>query len=123
MTLHSDVTRARVLFNYAFKQRLIDRPVASGESFNKPSRKVLRLARQRKAPRMFQADEIRRIIGGAGPQLRAMVFLGINCGMGNNDCATLPMKALDLQARWLDFGRPKTGVGGGRALSQYGGQN
>ena len=59
---------------------------------------------------MFQADTIRAMIEGAGSQLRAMIYLGINCGLGNNDCAMLPMKALDLKKGWLDFGRPKTGI-------------
>lgn len=39
-----------------------------------------------------------------------MVLLGINCGLGNNDCANLPMTAVDLDNGWLDFGRPKTGI-------------
>ncbi len=38
VALHSDITRARVLFHYAFKQHLIDRPVAFGDSFDKPMR-------------------------------------------------------------------------------------
>ena len=59
---------------------------------------------------MFQPDDIRRIIGKAGVQLRAMIYLGINCGLGNNDCAMLTLSALDLDRGWLDFPRPKTGV-------------
>ena len=58
---------------------------------------------------MFQADAIRPMIDEAGVQLRAMIYLGINCGLGNNDCAMLPMK-LELKDGWLDFGRPKTGI-------------
>ena len=42
--------------------------------------------------------------------MQAMVLLGINCGFGNADCATLPVKALDLQAGWVRFPRPKTGI-------------
>jgi integrase len=45
------------------------------------------------------------------PALRAMVLLGINCGFGNTDCATLPMSALSLDSGWLDYPRPKTGIG------------
>ncbi|HUT09843.1 MAG TPA: tyrosine-type recombinase/integrase [Thermoguttaceae bacterium] len=110
VSLHNDIGRTRVLFNHAFKQGLIDMPLRYGESFAKPSRAVLRRARREKAPRMYQADELRRIIDAAPVQLRAMVLLGINAGWGNNDCAKLPMKALDLAGGWLDFGRPKTGI-------------
>lgn len=28
----------------------------------------------------------------------------------NNDCASLPLSAIDLKAGWLDFPRPKTGI-------------
>ncbi len=50
------------------------------------------------------------MIDSAGPQLRAMIFLGVNCGFGNTDCGTLPTKALDLRRAWVDYPRPKTGV-------------
>ncbi len=50
------------------------------------------------------------VINAAGVQLRAMVLLGINCGLGNNDCALLPTSALNLETGWLNFLRPKTGI-------------
>ncbi len=39
-----------------------------------------------------------------------MILLGINCGFGNNDCATLPQSAINLKAGWVDYPRPKTAV-------------
>ena len=45
-----------------------------------------------------------------GVQLQAMVFLGVNCALGNSDCALLPISALDLKRGWLEFPRPKTTV-------------
>jgi len=39
-----------------------------------------------------------------------MILLGINCGLGNSDCANLEFRHLDLKLGWLDFPRPKTGV-------------
>jgi integrase len=39
-----------------------------------------------------------------------MILLGVNCGFGNNDCATLPQTALDLEGGWINFPRPKTGI-------------
>jgi hypothetical protein len=110
VALGNATTRVRVMFKYAFDFDLIDRPVKYGQGFKKPSRATLRKHRQKKGRRMFQADELRTIIDGAGVQLRAMIYLGINCGLGNNDCAMLPKKALDLKGGWLDFGQPKTGI-------------
>jgi integrase len=110
VALGNDITRTRVLFNYAYKHALIDRPVRYGDSFRKPSRTVLRKARQKKGPRMFAATELRRIIKASSTQMRAMILLGINCGLGNSDCAKLTTASLDLKGRWLDYGRPKTGI-------------
>ena len=110
VALHSDITRARVVFRYVFRKAAIDPRAAWDDKFDRPSKAVLRKHRQGREKKMFPADEIRQILDKAGVQLRAMVYLGINCGMGNNDCARLPMKALDLEGGWLEFGRPKTGI-------------
>ena len=42
--------------------------------------------------------------------MKSMVLLGINCGFGNGDVASLPLKALDLKSGWVRFPRPKTGI-------------
>ena len=39
-----------------------------------------------------------------------MMLLGINCGFGNNDCATLSFAALDLDGGWHNHPRPKTSM-------------
>jgi integrase len=109
-TLHDDITQARVIFKYAVDSDLIDRPVRYGQGFKRPSKATLRKLRQSKPPRMFTAEQIHQIIAAAGTALKAMVLLGINCGLGNNDCAKLEMRHLDLKNGWLDFGRPKTGI-------------
>ena len=110
VTLYNDIGRMRVVFNYAVKNHLISTPVRYGESFDKPKRKELRKARQSKPPRMFQADELRKIIDKAGVTLRAMIFLGANCGLNNMDCALLPIAAVDLKGAWLVYARNKTGI-------------
>jgi len=37
-------------------------------------------------------------------------LLGVNCGFGNHDCATLPRSAVDLDGGWVTYPRPKTGA-------------
>jgi integrase len=39
-----------------------------------------------------------------------MILLGINAGLGQSDLAQLPRSAIDLQGRWLNYPRPKTGI-------------
>ena len=108
--LSNDIGRVRTFFNWAYKQGLVDRPVMFGEGFQKPSRRVMRRERQKKGPKMFTARQIRAMIDKAGAQLKAMILLGINCGMGNHDCAMLPMSALNLKTGWLIYPRCKTGI-------------
>lgn len=108
--LGSEINRARVVFNYAYKNGLIDRPMRYGEGFRRPSRKALRLARAEKGPKMFEADEMRRIINAAAQPMKAMILLAINCAFGNNDVGQLPRKAIDLERGWINYPRPKTGI-------------
>ena len=41
---------------------------------------------------MFEAKQIRKLLEVAPPQMNAMILLGINCGLGNNDCGSLQQK-------------------------------
>lgn len=75
-----------------------------------PSRKDIRKARAVRGEMMFSADEINSLIKAARPQLRAMIWLGINCGFGNVDCGLLTLDKIDLDTGWHDFPRPKTGA-------------
>jgi integrase len=108
--LRNEINRARVVFKFAFDERLIDRPVYFGQAFDRPSAKTLRKSRNAQGVRLFNVDEVTRVLAAADVQLRAMTLLGLNCGLGNTDCATLPQSALDLAAGWIDFPRPKTGI-------------
>ena len=108
--LSNDVGRVRVVFNFAYKQGLTDRPMVFGDEFKKPKAAVMRRTRQKKGPQLFTAGQIWAMLGKATPQLRAMILLGVNCGMGNRDCAMLPLSALDLKTGWLTYPRPKTAI-------------
>jgi integrase len=108
--LGNEVQRVRSVFKYGFDAGLIDRPVRFGPGFRKPSKKVLRKARNARGLRMFEAAELRQMVEKAGTPLKAMILLGINAGFGNADCGTLPRTALDLERGWVDYPRPKTGV-------------
>jgi integrase len=110
VALGNEIQRVRTVFKYADDEGLIERPIRYGSTFRKPSKNVLRKARQAKGIRMFEAQEIRDMLAKAGVPLRAMIFLGINCGFGNSDCGNLPLSALDLERGWLNFARPKTGI-------------
>jgi len=108
--LAGEVQRVRTMFKFGVEQDLIKHVVKFGPGFKKPSKKVMRRARADKGLRLFEATEIRTMIATAGPQMKAMILLGINCGFGNADCGQLPIQAVDLKEGWISFPRPKTGI-------------
>jgi integrase len=108
--LGNEIQRVRTLFKYGFEAGLLDQPTRFGTEFKKPSKSVLRKHRAQNGHRMFEAAEIRALLDQAGPQLRAMILLGINCGFGNSDVASLTKSVLDLERGWVAYPRPKTGI-------------
>jgi integrase len=110
LALGDRIQRTRSLFKYGYETGLIATPVRFGPEFAKPSMKNVRLARRSVGERMYSADEIKKMLKIASPALKAMILLGINCGMGNTDVAELTMGAVDLKRGFLNYPRPKTGI-------------
>lgn len=127
VALGNEINRSKMVFRFAYDQGLIEQPIRYGQSFNRPSAKVMRIARVEGGKRMFEAEELRAVLNGLSgkalaqegnrqapmvpnPVLGAMVLLGINCGYGQWDVASLPLHALNLDDGWATFPRPKTGV-------------
>jgi integrase len=107
------IQSVRSIAKLALDDGLLDRPLLFGSGFARPSKTALRQHRAAQGPRLFSADEIRRLLDAAGQPLRCMILLGINCGYGNADCGRLPLSALDLDGAdggWATFPRAKTGV-------------
>jgi integrase len=109
VSISGDITKTKVFFNFALKQRLIDRPVWYGAAFTIPSKTSLRRERQQRPRRMFEADQILTLLGAAKPKMRTMILLGINCGFGNADCGLLRTEMLDLPG-WVNSPRSKTAI-------------
>ena len=110
VSLKNEINRCCILFNYAHENNLIDKPVSYGQGFDRPSAKALRRERNAAGPKLFEREEVLRLLGAADKQLKAMILLGINCGFGNTHVASLPQAALDLQRGWATFSRPKTEI-------------
>lgn len=108
VALGNEIQRIRTVFRYAHDHGLVQDPVRFGAHFRKPSRKVIRNARHAAGSRMFEADELRRILDAATEPIRTMVLLGINCGFGQSDVSNLT--AGSVSGPWIQFPRPKTGV-------------
>jgi integrase len=59
---------------------------------------------------ILNGRDIDRLIQGASPAFRALILLGINCGMGPADLGRLTWERIDLSRGRFSFPRPKTGV-------------
>jgi integrase len=108
--LSSTITRVKTVFRYAFDNGRIDRPPRYGGEFRKPGKAVLRRHRAANGEKMLEAPDLHRLLAAASVPMRAMILLGLNAGLGNTDLATLPSSAVDLDAGWINFPRPKTGI-------------
>jgi integrase len=108
--LAKGVQYVRSMFKFALDSDLIARPVRFGPTFKGPSKKTLRVHRMKQGPKLFTVEEIHKLLSDASVPLKAMIYLGLNAGFGNSDCATLPFSALDLDAGWVNYPRPKTGI-------------
>jgi len=113
-SLKGDIRKSKVFFNWAGPgangQGLLDRLPRFGDAFKPPSRTALERAREEKGERVFTAKQIRAVLAAAGPRLKAMVLLGVNCGYGNSDCIKLVIGKLDLDHGWANFARTKNAI-------------
>ena len=110
VALGNSIQHVRTIFKYGYDAGLMDKPIRFGPEFVKPGRLAIRLAKAAKPKRLFTAAEIRAVLEEASIELRAMILLGINCGWGNHDVATVPLHAINLADGQVDFPRPKTGI-------------
>jgi integrase len=109
-TLNNRIGAARSILKFAYENELIDAPIRFGESFKRPERRLLRRAKAQAGRMHFHADEIRNMLQAARPCLRAMILLGINCGLGNTDLGNLSAACIDFEQGRIDYPRVKTGI-------------
>jgi integrase len=111
----------RSLFKYAYDQELIDKTIRFGD-FKKPDKTEFRQHRHKQPKKMIEAAEIRKLLDAASPEVKAAILLGVNCGYGNTDIATLPLRletiregddktiGIDWKSGVIQYPRPKTGI-------------
>ncbi len=109
-TLVSDINRTRVFFNYAVEMKWLPHHPDYGRHFDKPTAKMIRRTRRKKAKKLLRSEQIRTLLELATVPMKAMILLGANCALGNADCMHLEKCQLDLQRGWLNYPRRKTEI-------------
>ncbi len=102
------ITMVRSLFTWCYKAELMDTPVRTGNGFDRPPKRTVRLARERRGTLLVSAEDLNRLIDAADVQMKAMVCLGINAGFGSADCSRLNRADLAREPGWLSGTREKT---------------
>lgn len=108
-TLSNFIIRAGAIFRFATVQGLVESPIRLGDAFRRPSDQEVRVARANRPAKFFSADECRRLVAAASPEMAAMILLGLNAAYGNADCGRMRMDAVSVDG-WLAEPRGKTGV-------------
>ena len=108
--LSNSITSIKSFFKYGTDNLLIEKAIRYGTEFKKPSKAVMRKHKATRPKKTLEAEDIRKLIDAAEQPLRSMILLALNAGFGNNDCATLPISAVNLKTGWVEYPRPKTGI-------------
>lgn len=106
--LSKRITQARSLFKFAYDEDLLEKPIRYGQSFSKPTSKTIRKHRIEKGRLDFTKEEILSMLQHANPTQKAMILLGINCGLGNSDIADIEHGHIDFANSMLTYDRNKT---------------
>jgi integrase len=107
--LRDVVQQVRSIWKFAYDSEILATPFRFGNSFDLPSKKTIKLERNRATPKWFEREEILAMLAAAKQPLKAMLLLGINLGLGNSDVAQMTFDAIDLETGWMSYPRPKTG--------------
>lgn len=91
--------------------------IAFGSDFKAPdtSPDAMRQAKARAgiadySARIVTGEEVDHLLKRANPNFRAMILLGLNCGLGPADIGRLKWSDIDLEKKRLDMPRGKTGT-------------
>lgn len=112
-TIGNWISRCKVVINFCNDNELTDRPIRYGKYFDKPKANMIRRDRKLQDHRGamdLPANVIRDVLKVACPQLKAMILLAANTGIGNADLGRMKFDDIDLDSGWLDYPRWKTEV-------------
>ena len=102
-TINNRITAVKAMYKWA-----LDNGVISNTPNLKAIKKVV-ISKTEKPT--FSITQIQKLLENASNKMKAMIWLGLNCGFGCTDCAGLQWKNLDLKHARVCFPRSKTGIG------------
>ena len=109
VAMANEIQMMRSLFRYGHEAELLEKPIRFGPGFKKPSAKTHTASQVRSGPRMFTPEQIKALLEVATPNMRAMILMAINGGLGNTDLGTLPTQGRRSRSRLAGLATPQDG--------------
>ena len=100
------LTTARMVFKFA--NEILGCNVKYQRALAPPPKAEIRKHRAKVGVKMFEADQLRELLKNADDHMKAIIYLGLNCGFGDEDCIQLTQSRI--KNGFIDYARPKTGV-------------
>lgn len=107
-TLSNRIRMARIALRYI--SEISDFSPRFGKAFKEPSARLKRRSRMESGAKMHSREQILEALQTDNRNIRCMIWLGINCAMGNVDCSRLKWSHLDLENGWHNFHREKAWI-------------
>ena len=89
----------KTLFKWGRDNGLCKEPPLT--SLKKPSALEIRRSQNGSGRKMYEPEEVRKLLANADANMRAMVLLAAQSGCGNADLTALPLAAIDLESGWV----------------------
>jgi len=102
-TINNHISTIKAMYNWALENEIVD--------IIPNLKAVKKIAITRNDRPTFTITQIQKLLQDASNQMKAMIWLGLNCGFGCTDCAELRWTNLDLENGRVNFPRGKTGIG------------
>ncbi|RKY10682.1 MAG: hypothetical protein DRP56_00250 [Planctomycetota bacterium] len=101
-TINNRIATIKALYNWALNNEIVEKI---------PNLRVIKKVTISKIEKpIFNMTQIEKLLRSANEQMKAMIWLGLNCGFGCTDCAQLKWGNIDLKKSRVIFPRGKTGV-------------
>lgn len=107
----NEIARMRTILNYVVpgKANMLKYPIPYGPNFRKRNNREMKKVRVEAPNRVFTGEQLRLCLDHAKGPMEAMIWLGVNTGIGNNDLGQMHPSEIDLVSGWMTNFRRKTG--------------
>ena len=101
-TINNHIAAFKAMYNWALDNEIIEQSprLSAVKKITSPKREKF----------TFTTHDIQLLLEAASVQMKAMIWLGLNCGFGCTDCAGLEWRNLDIEHGRVSFPRSKTGI-------------